>query len=508
MKRLVVVILIIIFICPMVLFSQNKVIKSNNLLAYEEANIKTEILTDDYLSQLGLVIQEKELVDPLALVNIAVSDINYPITVGDVYTLTYYESLEVITIPLQVMFSNLVVPTIGSFELDGKTFVELKDEIEKAILNRNAYAYPNLTISSIGLFDVNVKGEVVSNTKVKSNSLAYLSDFAVYASNNASTREVVVVDKNNNSKTYDLYAALKADGVNPRINLGDTIIFKSSKNKVSISGAVNQIGTYQLDNMSLDNLIDNYAKGISNSAACDEIVVTRYSSSNAEEFVVKYGSDFMLENGDNIYVPKLDMLKGTVVIEGSLLSSIDPDKAGTLGDQKYFYQFKDGDTLYDLVVDLSNYYDASTDLVNTYLTREGSSSVVSFQDVLSGKLDKELLDGDVYTLPYSKSTVNVIGAVNESGIYSIIPGKTASYYINLAQGYSSLAKGVGLYTITDKDGNELDKDSIICGESTIQVEVDKVGPSLTRTSQILSITTASLAVITATLSILTTTGVI
>ena len=490
MKRLVVVILIIIFICPMVLFSQNKVIKSNNLLAYEEANIKTEILTDDYLSQLGLVIQEKELVDPLALVNIAVSDINYPVTVGDVYTLTYYESSTVVTIPLQVMFSNLVVPTIRSFELDGKTFVELKAEIEKAILNRNAYSYPNLTISSIGLFDVDVKGEVVSNTKVKSNSLAYLSDFAVYASNNASTREVVVVDKNNNSKTYDLYAALKADGVNPRINLGDTIIFKSSKNKVSISGAVNQVGTYQLDNMSLDNLIDNYAKGISNSAACDEIVVTRYSSSNAEEFVVKYGSDFMLENGDNIYVPKLDMLKGTVVIEGSLLSSIDPDKSGTLGDQKYFYQFKDGDTLYDLVVDLSNYYGAS------------------FQDVLSGKLDKELLDGDVYTLPYSKSTVNVIGAVNKSGIYSIIPGKTASYYINLAQGYSSLAKGVGLYTITDKDGNELDKDSIICGESTIQVEVDKVGPSLDRTEQILSITTAALLAISTTLTILTTTGVI
>ena len=499
MRNKLTAILIVVLLLPMTIFAQNKIIKSSNLALYENENIEIVNFDQNYAEQLGL---KTKTIDSLNLVNTAISDKDYLVTVSDVYSLTYYEGYDLVTLPIQVMLGDIVIPTVGTFSVENKTFVELKDEIESALLNQNLYSYPNLTIVSVGKFDVEVRGEVYSNSKVPVNSLTYLSDLAVYATANASTREVEILDVNNNSTTYDLYAALQGNGVNPRIKYGDVIIFKEAKNEVVLSGAINKAGKYQLVELSLDSLIDDLAKGLTTYADSSVIEVNRYIDSVNTKILVSYGDDFTLQDGDVIYVPAYDGVKGTVIIEGALVGATE------FGDQKYFYQFKNGDTLYDLVQDIAPYYSSSSDLVNTYLTRDSKSTLVSFADVLSGSIDLDLQDGDVYTLPYSQAVVNVLGAVNKGGLFSIMPGKTAEYYINLAQGYSTAAKGVGNYIVKDKNGNVVDKDAVITAESTIEVEKDKVGPSLERTTVVLGITTASLAIITSVLSILNTTNVI
>ena len=499
MKKFILAIILIICLSPVVLFADNKIIKSQALqdleiaASSEKINLDTDLNTSLYLQQLGII---EEDINYLDLVNRAISDKKYPVTVGDVYTLTYFANRKLVTVPIQIMFEDLVVPSIGSFSIKDKTFVDLKVEIENQIASQIPYSYPNLTLTGLGTFFVNVTGEVISNDKVGVNSLTYLSDLAYFATENASTRSVIVIDENNNETEYDLYAALKSDGVNPRLSYGDTVVFTKAENKVTISGAVVAEGAYQLDDLNLDVLIDDYAKGLLSTADLNSIKITRYVDGKVETITSEYGSGFDLQNNDIIVVDQINHLAGTIVLEGSLLSG-----SSILGDQKYYYQFAYGDTLYDLVQDLSLYFLPTTDLVNTCLTRDNSSSIVSFQEVLSGSLDKELLDGDVYTLPFSRAVVNVFGAVNRSGLYSIVPGKTADYYIAQASGYSDSASGVGKYKLLDKDGNELSKDSIITAECSIEVARDTIGPSLVRTTAILGITSSVLTIITAVLNL-------
>ncbi len=74
--------------------------------------------------------------------------------------------------------------------------------------------------------------------------------------------------------------------------------------------------------------------------------------------------------------------------------------------------------------------------------------------------------------------VTVNGAVNSAGNFGYVPGKTLSYYINLAGGLTSNAKGMDKIKVYDKFGDEIDKDGIIPSESTIVVAQNNFATSI------------------------------
>ena len=167
---------------------------------------------------------------------------------------------------------------------------------------------------------------------------------------------------------------------------------------------------------------------------------------------------------------------------------------------QYFYRFIIGDTVEDMLVEMSRYFTASSDLDGCYLTRDGKNYPISFRNVLYGDDpagDMILQNGDRFTVPFSNQVVTVNGAVNNPGTYAYVPGKDISYYVNLAGGLTSAAKGIEKYTLYNSYGEKLDDDSPITAETTIEMDtstferdIDIALTTVTLVSTVIGIVTA------------------
>ena len=71
----------------------------------------------------------------------------------------------------------------------------------------------------------------------------------------------------------------------------------------------------------------------------------------------------------------------------------------------------------------------------------------------------------------ASQVVTVNGAVNNPGTYAYVPGKDVSYYVNLAGGLSSSARGLDKYKLYNSYGEKIDDASPITAETTIEMEV-------------------------------------
>ena len=112
-----------------------------------------------------------------------------------------------------------------------------------------------------------------------------------------------------------------------------------------------------------------------------------------------------------------------------------------------------------------------------------------------------LKSGDRFIIPFNQLVVNVIGAVNKSGVYGYVPGKTASYYITLAGGMSTDSKGQNDFTVRDKYGNKLKNSNPVPSEAVIEVERDNFVRNLQPAVAVIGIVSSVLAIVSATLAI-------
>ncbi len=471
-------------IAAMPLMADNQVVSSQRVTSLEEENAASQTsLWQSYEEQLGLTMPDQIDLDYLQEMRLmeARGDINYMVTVGDIYQLAYTYNNQPVTLSLEVTHSPSVpVPSIGSFDRTGRTFTEFKNEVEAAILARYPYSNPNLTMIATGAFPVHVSGYVDSSQTVSAWALDSLSDMAYYASDNASTRDVTVISADGFESHYDLYKAKREGDLSqdPFLRPGDRIIFNQKETTVLVNGAVMRSGTYQiLDGETLADVISGYALGLSRQADAGRISVTRYENGTYSEYNVALDdSSFALRDGDSIRVYSLDYPVGSVTLEGALQSSDSSAGTNSIAGQvstQYFFRFLAGDTVEDMLVQMSPYFTASSDLDGCYLTRGGKSYPVSFRDVLYGNDpagDMVLQNGDRFTIPFSNQIVTVNGAVNSPGTYAFVPGKDVTYYVNLAGGLSSEAKGLEKYKLYNSYGERIDDSSPITAETTIEME--------------------------------------
>ncbi len=462
-----------------------------------------------FIEQLGLQSVEKVIDNNIMLLS-AISDSNYPITPGDTFQVDYLEGYDTKQLLLQVDSEyNVNIPLITQINAENMKLTTLVEAIKQNISTYYAFSSPQVTLISLGIFSVDVLGEVTSSSTYSVNGLTKLSEVVLGASEYANTRDVEIKDKHNNIKHYDLYLALKKgqSKENPLLKAGDTVILKPAEKTVNVYGQVYKPGTYQVKaSDTLETILNYYAGGLLPSADKNNLIINRYDNEENQYQEIKASIENQeINNLDNILVKNIKIEKSSISIEGAIreetTNSYTTSSLLGMARGSVIYNFFPGETLENMLETISSRFSSTSDLTNSYLIRDNKKINV---DILSYLLedvndDFVLKSGDKLIIPFDQKFVNVQGAVERSNAYAYEPNKTVNYYLTLAGGLTNDATKE--IKITDKNGKNLSIDSIVPSEATIYAEEDTFKTDVTTIASIVAIIASSLAIINGTLDL-------
>jgi protein involved in polysaccharide export with SLBB domain len=268
---------------------------------------------------------------------LALSSPDYPVTAGDIYTLSYAANGSPVTYTIAVDSSYRVrISNMGIINAEGKTFRQLKTDAEAIVANNYPLSGVQMVLSQPGLFKVFVVGEVKTAEEVSTWALARLSSLTGYMTSYASFRNVTVKSRNGQEKTYDLFRAERLGDLtqNPYLRPDDVITFNRFERQVTINGAVERPGIYQLlTGEHLKDLIETYAHGFAPLADKTRMELVRFMGSasvSGDKFLLKesdIGENYVLMNYDvinilsiteNRPVATVDRLERHITLEGAV----------------------------------------------------------------------------------------------------------------------------------------------------------------------------------------------
>ncbi len=441
---------------------------------------------------------------------LAMSHPDYPVTPGDILQIEYVDANSPVSILSQVN-SSYVVPlnAFGEIDAQGMSYEEVKELIATSIENYLPFSNPAVSLVSAGTFFVTITGEVDSTVHISSWGLSRLSSTIPYASDFASTRDVSVTSLDGSVTHYDLYKALREGELDqdPLLKRGDVVRYERSENIIMIAGEVKRPGVYQITgDTSIAQAIEEYAHGPLPTAGDDGYSLRRYESGKVtvSHMNAADAGTMMLTDYDTLYVPPVTPSSKAVTIEGAVTVGDTPADPGTIQSSgRLYYQFYPGETVTQMVQNLSDKFSAVSDLENMYVKRDGKIFPVNVRDILLGENDTNgaltLKEGDVFVVPFSQLFVHVAGGVVSPGTYPYIPDKNGMYYINLAGGFDPSKNRNGKFTILDKYGERQESDSIITPESVVTAKLNTFqavnGANLATTVTITGLVATVLAII-------------
>ena len=445
---------------------------------------------------------------------LASSDPEYILRTGDTITVSYIEKAQTkpIVLTLRVPYDgNVRIPGIGDVAAGGREFGVVRNEIFDMLIRNNRFSEPVVELTGLGIFSVTVKGAVHSTASVPVNGLYRLSDMLYLTSSDASLRDVEVMGNDGEVEHYDLFAAMKEGKLedNPFLEPGDTVTFAPAERTITIVGEVKRPGVYQLlEGENLSALLSRYSGGLK--VKSDEVRVTRSVEGNySEDIMVDVEEDFVLLDGDVVAVSPSKADVKSLSVEGALRSSNAQNIIAGSKYETYYYRFSEGETLSDLIDAFASIFSDSSDLRNVEIHRGDEVIKVNFADILyngasSGEM--KLQAGDRIVIPFSQMFVSVTGSVVKPGLYGYVPGKTASYYINLAGGLSSSASKNGDYVVFDKDGKKVSDSTVITPEMVINVQESSFKMDTATANTIIGLVSSILLIISTSVGIAHTLG--
>ncbi|MDR1596996.1 MAG: SLBB domain-containing protein [Treponema sp.] len=246
-------------------------------------------------------------------VQLAVSNPAYPVTVGDMYTLTYIMNGIPVLYDIMVDSSYTIrISNLGTINAAGKTLRQLKREAETIVSNNYPFSGVQLVLTQPGIFKVFVTGEVADATEITVWAMERLSSLTGLTTPFASLRNVTVKSANGQVRNYDIFKARRNGDLSqdPYLRPDDVITFNRLERRVTIRGAVERPGVYQLlANENLRDLIETYACGLTPVADKTRMELLRYggSSSSFGERIVLTDSNIrenlVLQNYDVVTIP-------------------------------------------------------------------------------------------------------------------------------------------------------------------------------------------------------------
>ncbi|MGD1817076.1 MAG: polysaccharide biosynthesis/export family protein [Pleomorphochaeta sp.] len=473
------------------------------------SNIETEddfdLSLQSFSEQLGLVDTNEIEYDSNLFLLRAISDSNYPITPGDTFRIEYLDGDSTEQRILQVDSNyELTIPLVGSIDATGMTLSQLVSKIKDDISTYYAFSSPQVALVSLGIFSVDVIGDVISSTTFAVNGLTRLSDVVKIAAFNANTRDIEIRNKAGETFHYDLYLALKKGAVdqNPLLKVGDTVILKEADKTINIVGNVYKPGTYQIkDNEILNNIINYYCGGLLTKADKNNIYLSRFDelSNNYSEDNIKLNSTQKIKNLDTIIIPSIKIEKSSVSVEGAIkdtnVNNATTTSLLTMPQGKIIYNFYPGETLEQMLETISSRFMVNSDLTHAYLIRNDEKINIDILSYLTKNINDnvKLMAGDRIIIPIDNKFVNVQGAVERAGAFAYEPNKKLEYYISLAGGYSQDATQT--ISITDSQGNKIATDAIIPSDATINVKKDTYRTDVATVASIIAIVASVVSII-------------
>jgi len=464
---------------------------------------------------------------------LARSSAEYRVTPGDIYLLTYAAGTNPVSYPILVDSSYRIrVSNLGVVNGAGKTFMQLKNEVENIVTNNYPLSGVQLILTQPAVFRVYVNGEVVTaeevsawglsrlsslvgkilsdnssssgkNSSDNASSGRYLSDSlssagiivfdnsssagrnssdtlssaGISLTDYSSIRDISIKSSNGQTRVYDLFKAQRYGDItqDPYLRPGDVITFKRIKRVVTVNGAVERPGAYQLlDGENIRELIEIYGRGFTPIADKTRLEMVRLINSKDvagdKIFLTEadLANNYILEHYDVITVPMITQLQPVMFVEGALINvGITADLAGTT---RITVQFSKGDTYASLVRKNTNWFTPVSDTQNAYIIRDNERIPINLNPMLYDSLYRDdflLQTNDVLVVPFRQYFITVAGSVARPGRYPYIPDRDWEYYVGLAGGFIAERNSFKTVTITDINGKKRKKTDAILPETTI-----------------------------------------
>jgi polysaccharide biosynthesis/export protein len=478
-KRIVLVIVLFILSCSVV-FSQLIRMPDREQEAEEEGP------RIQYVPTVPQVAEDE--MDPERIRLIAISSEEYPVTPGDVYSLTFRMGGQMVAYELLVDSDySINLDIIGEINAFGMTFQEIKPLIEERISESYNQSFPSLRIFSVGIFRVPVTGEIPD---VQYHTAWGMTRLSEVIENNlgpySSIRDIQIRSRDGEMKTYDLQMALNHGNLeeNPFVKPGDVVILDRVTRIVQVVGGVFRPGEYQLLGDEGIIELESFFNGYTPRANLQRIKVVRITGDQPVTSYVDINGlhdNFSLFDGDVVYVPLKTANQPVVFMEGGIATDLalepEADEDSTIEVyNRVTLPISLGDTLYDVLYEMQAQISPFANLSGGYLIRRGPDGEevrhIDMQRLLYSydlSLDVELKPFDRIAIPLRRPFVSIVGAVNDPGRYPYNPPELYTYYLNLAGGIDTTRNANNEVEITDEEGNARTADKPIQPGDTIRV---------------------------------------
>ena len=445
----------------------------------------------------GASAQVTEVRDELVISNLvpsaqlALSSPDYLVTAGDVYTLAYFAGTTPVEYTITVDSTYRIrVSNLGVIDSAGKTFNQLKSQVETIVLNNYPLGAAQLVLRQPAVFKIYIKGEVQTTQEMQVWALSRLS--SVLGNNltsYSSTRNIQIRSSNGQVRTYDLFMANRAGDLsqNPFVRPDDVITVNRIDRRVTIAGAVERPGTYELlRGENLKQLVEVYGNGLTPFADTELIDLVRYTNSQSGS-----GDRTLLSNRDllnNYRLEHLDVVTiRSITTERPVVTQERYERQITIEGavrRPGTYQLRPNENLKDLIEvygdGLTPFADTELiDLVRYINSKSGSGdrTLLSNRDLLNNYPLEHLdvitirsitTERPVVTLERYERQITIEGAVRRPGTYQLRPNENLKDLIEVyGDGLTLLADTTRIELTRYTNRVELTGDRISLDESDI-----------------------------------------
>lgn len=258
-------------------------------------------------------------------------------------------------------------------------------------------------------------------------------------------------------------------------------LYQIRKFVIHLTGEISQRGSFTATPIDRITSAIKMAGGVTNWANMREIQVTHRNSITEKFDLFEYEREGnlarnpLLQGGDVIYVPRLQLSKGRVMVEGNI-------------DNPGYYQFYQGESLSEFLRRI-NLKKETTDWEHAYIERGTASKdlqrlviPLDMTESNSSQLNAngyDLQDGDRIFLPKKIDQVFVHGAVRSPGSYPYSVNLKAVDYVGIAGRTENSSGQKNIQVIRRGDG------SVVYGGNTIVERGDIIVVPLKKSASLL-----------------------
>ena len=384
--------------------------------------------------------------DPRQLARRIMSATRYVVTPGDVFVL-HVRIGGLQTFPLVLQEDLLLeVPFIGTLDVRGMLFSEVRQAIVGGIKARVPAEFVSFELAAPALFDVFVFGGVRSPGIYTATPLSRLSDVITAAGGpqrGASLRRVEL-SRAGVPVTLDLtrFSTLGELAANPTVEPGDRIRVPRVERPVRVRGEVHFPGTFDL--LAGETLRDAlaFAGGGTQEADLSRVRVTRDAGSSTSTVAIEAAdhSTFELASGDLVQVPALTRAEAMVTVRGALFGErVSGYETLSIPTSELLLRvpFREGLTALAILDALGGPTPLAAATGAAIVRADGTRVAIDVPQLWSSRspaLDLALAAGDELHVPMQNLFVYVGGEVNSPLAVPYVPSFTVADYIRAAGG--------------------------------------------------------------------------